>query len=129
MRLALDSDPRIHLVRSYGEGSVVVDEQRLTRPLLVAPQRLLTDWAVDSLQALNDSEQLEAQLAPLLEFGASIVLLGAGQSQPQSSARLRAVFRTRQIALECMTLGAACRTYNVLASEQRAVVAGLFPGD
>lgn len=129
MRLALDSDPRIHLVRSYAEGCVVIGEQRLTRPLLVSPQRLMIDWAVQSLQALSDSEQLEAQLAPLLQFGASIVLLGAGQTQPQSSARLRAAFRSRQIALECMTLGAACRTYNVLASEQRTVVAGLFPSD
>jgi uncharacterized protein len=127
MRLALDSDPRIHLVRSYGEGSVVIDEQRLTRPLLVSPQRLMPDWAVDSFEALSNSTQLEAQLAALLQFGANIVLLGAGQTQPQSSAQLRAAFRARQIALECMTLGAACRTYNVLASEQRAVVAGLFP--
>jgi uncharacterized protein len=129
MRLALDSDPRIHLVRSYGDGSVVIDEQRLTRPLLVSPQRLVTDWAVESFEALTSSAQLEAQLALLLQFGAGIVLLGAGLTQPQSSASMRAAFRTRQIALECMTLGAACRTYNVLASEQRAVVAGLFPGD
>jgi uncharacterized protein len=129
MRLALDSDPRILLVRSYGDGSVVINEQRLTRPLLVSPERLLTDWAVQSFQALSDSAQLEAQLEPLLQFGAGIVLLGAGQTQPQCSARLRAIFRARQIALECMTLGAACRTYNVLASEQRAVVAGLFPND
>ncbi|HEX4051719.1 MAG TPA: MTH938/NDUFAF3 family protein [Steroidobacteraceae bacterium] len=129
MRLALDSDPRIHLVRSYGEGSVVIDEQRLTRPLLVSPQRLLTEWPVESFEALSNSEQLEADLAPLLQFGAGIVLLGAGHTQPQSTARLRATFRARQIALECMTLGAACRTYNVLASEQRAVVAGLFPSD
>lgn len=129
MRLALDSDSRIHLVRSYGEGSVVIDEQRLTRPVLVSPERLLTDWAVESFEALSDSAQLEALVGPLLEFGAGLVLLGAGQTQPQSSARLRAFFHTRQIALECMTLGAACRTYNVLASEQRSVVAGLFPGD
>lgn len=130
MRLALDSDPRIHLVRSYGEGSVVIDEQRLTRPVLVSPERLLTDWAVESFEALSQCTQseLETQLAPLLQFGAGIVLLGAGQTQPHGSAQLRAAFRARQIALECMTLGAACRTYNVLASEQRTVVAGLFPG-
>ena len=127
MRLALDSDPRIHLIRSYGEGSVVVDDERLTRPLLVGPERLLKDWNVDSFAALSDSTDLEAQLAPLLQFGAGIVLLGVGERAPQASAQLRAAFRTRQIALECMNLGAACRTYNVLASEQRAVVAGLFP--
>lgn len=127
MRLALDSDPRIHLVRSYGAGSVVIDAQRLTAPLLVSPGRLLSAWPVGSFEALSSSAQLDAQLAPLLEFGAGIVLLGAGERQPEPSARLRAAFRSRQIALECMNLGAACRTYNILASEQRAVVAGLFP--
>src|SRR6185312_4720711 len=104
MRLALDSDPRIHLVRSYGEGTVVIDTERLTRPLLVSPARLLTDWDVDSFEALSHSAQLDAQLAPLLQFGAGIVLLGAGQTQPFPSPQLRAAFRTRHIALECMTL-------------------------
>jgi uncharacterized protein len=127
MRLALDSDPRIHLVRSYGEGSVLINAERHTRPLLVSPERVLKDWDVVSFAALSDSTELEAQLAPLLQFGAEIVLLGSGERTPQASAQLRAAFRTRQIALECMNLGAACRTYNVLASEHRAVVAGLFP--
>jgi uncharacterized protein len=56
-----------------------------------------------------------------------VVLLGAGETQMFASAAVRASFRSRRIALECMTLGAACRTYNILASEQRNVVAGLFP--
>ncbi len=34
----------------------------------------------------------------------------------------------REISLEVMDLGAACRTYNVLAQEDRAVAALLFPG-
>jgi uncharacterized protein len=33
----------------------------------------------------------------------------------------------KQISLEAMDLGAACRTYNVLAQEDRAVAALLFP--
>lgn len=31
-----------------------------------------------------------------------------------------------QIGMECMSIGAACRTYNVLLSENRAVVAGFI---
>ena len=56
-----------------------------------------------------------------------IVLFGAGEIQQLPGAAIRAAFRTRGIALECMSLGAACRTYNILASEARSVLAGLFP--
>ncbi|RYG98549.1 MAG: hypothetical protein EON57_12485, partial [Alphaproteobacteria bacterium] len=38
---------------------------------------------------------------------------------------VRRLFEARGIALEAMDLGAACRTYNVLAQEDRQVV-GLF---
>jgi uncharacterized protein len=122
MRLVLDSDPRIHLVRSYGGGEIVIAEQRIARPLIITPQRLILDWSATSL-----SELAEPQLQALFELGAGIVLLGAGETQMFASAAVRASFRARNIALECMTLGAACRTYNILANEERPVAAGLFP--
>jgi uncharacterized protein len=127
MRLALDSDTRIHLVRSYGGGELLIGAEHIRQPCLVSPERLVLDWAVGSFTELSDSPPASAALEALLQFGVPIVLLGAGESQPLPSARLRAAFRERSLALECMNLGAACRTYNVLASEHRAVVAGLFP--
>jgi len=122
MRLVLDSDPRIHLVRSYGGGEIVIAEQRFARPLIVTPQRLIADWSATSLPELA-----EAQLQALFDLGAGIVLLGAGEAQTFASPAVRASFRARNIALECMTLGAACRTYNILANEERPVAAALFP--
>ena len=122
MRLVLDSDPRIYLVRSYGNGEILVGEQRLTHPLIITPQQLLPDWSATSFAALA-----EPDLEPLLALGADVVLLGTGESQTYPSAQVRAKFRAQRIALECMTLGAACRTYNILANEERRVPAGLFP--
>jgi uncharacterized protein len=122
MRLTLDSDPRINLVRSYDAGVIVIGEQHITRPCIVTPQRLLLDWNAGSIAQLSD-----AQLEPLLALGADIALLGAGERQEFAPAGIRAAFRDRGMALECMSLGAACRTYNILASEARSVVAGLFP--
>ena len=122
MRLTLDSDPRINLVRSYDAGVIVIGEQHITRPCIVTPQRLLLDWNAATIAQLS-----EAQLQPLLGLGADIALLGAGERQEFAPAGIRAAFRSRGIALECMSLGAACRTYNILASEARSVVAGLFP--
>jgi uncharacterized protein len=122
MRLALDSDSRLNLVRRYGGGQLLIGEQLISRPCIVSPDRLLLDWEVSSFADLS-----AAQLEPLFGFGAELVLLGTGECQPYPSARLRALLRARPVALEYMSLGAACRTYNVLASEQRTVVAGLFP--
>jgi uncharacterized protein len=122
MRLSLDSDPRINLVRRYDAGVIVIGEQRITRPCIVTPQQLLLDWSASSIPELSES-----QLEPLLALRADIVLFGAGEIQQLPGAAIRAAFRTRGIALECMSLGAACRTYNILASEARSVLAGLFP--
>ena len=122
MRLALEFDPRIHLIRRYGGGEIVIGEQRITRPLIITPQRLVLDWGARDLHNL-----LEAQLEALFAQQAAIVLLGAGELQSAPSPPLRARFRARGIALECMNLGAACRTYNILANEGRPVAAGLIP--
>jgi uncharacterized protein len=122
MRLSLDSDPRINLVRRYDAGVIVIGEQRITRPCLVTPQQLLLDWEASSIGQLS-----EAQLEPLWALRPDIALLGAGERHEFPGALIRAAFRTRGIALECMGLGAACRTYNILAGEARNVLAGLFP--
>jgi uncharacterized protein len=122
MRLALESDPNINLIRSYGDGVITIGTQQLTRPCVVSPRHLQSDWSAISIAQLT----LE-QLQPLIAASASIVLLGAPGAQQWPEAAIRQLCRAKGIALECMNLGAACRTYNILASEERAVVAGLFP--
>jgi uncharacterized protein len=122
MHLQLESDPRIHLVRSYQPGTIVVGEQLLTRPFIIFPDRLVLDWGASSVLSI-DTQQAQLLCAP----GTGIVLLGAGTGTLLPPAGLCALFHARGIALECMNLGAACRTYNVLASEGRPVAAGLFP--
>ena len=122
MRLVLDTDPNIHLVHRYGAGAIEVGAQRLVRPFIITPERLILDWQASSFEQLA-----AAHLEALFALAAPVVLLGAGERQSFPSAAVRASFRARGIALECMTLGAACRTYNILATEGRRVAAGLFP--
>jgi len=122
MRLALESDPNLNLVRSYDGGSIVIGTQQITRPCLVAPRELILDWNAVSVEELS-----EAQLEPVFARRPDIVLLGAAAGQQWPSAAIRRLCRSKLIALECMNLGAACRTYNILATEERAVIAGFFP--
>ena len=122
MRLVLDSDPQILTVRRYAAGEIEVAGQVVRAPCILSAARLLTDWAVRSVAGLD----LDA-MAPLLALRPAIVLIGSDAADARASGTLRRALESRGVALEVMGLGAACRTYNVLAQERREVVAGLFP--
>jgi uncharacterized protein len=125
MRLLLDTDPQILTVRRYGAGEIEVAGQVLRAPCILSPARLISDWAISNAASLD-----EAALAPLLALHPAVLLIGsdAGEANgARAGSALRRHVEARGVSLEWMSLGAACRTYNVLAQERREVVAGLFP--
>jgi uncharacterized protein len=122
MRLVLDTDPEILTVRRYAPGEIEIAGQLLRSPCIVSARQLITEWQASAVNTL-DLNILE----PLLALHPGIVLLGSDAPEARAPGELRRALEGRGIALEVMSLGAACRTYNVLAQELRAVVAGLFP--
>ena len=122
MKLHEHAGGQLNLIARYGEGQLVVGGLSVQSPCIVAPGMLQADWVKDISGLTPES------LAPLWALQPQVVLLGAATHARAAVTReLRANFASRQIALEVMDLGAACRTYNVLAQEDRAVAALLFP--
>jgi uncharacterized protein len=121
MKLHEQSQARMNLVARYGGGEISINGRIYKAPLVVAPDFLHHEW-ITRLSELD-----EATLAPALGLQPRIVLLGCDDRAPETMRDLRSLFARRQIALEAMDLGAACRTYNVLAQEDRAAAALLFP--
>ena len=117
----LEQDPQILTVRSYTRGEVQVGTERLSAPFIISAERLIRDWPVRTAAELD-----LAALAPLLELKPQVVLIGS-DGGIDLGAPWRSQLLARHVAVELMDLGAACRTYNVLAQEKRVVVAGLFP--
>ncbi len=112
----------IHLISRYGAGVVQVSGRQLTAPLILAPALLHDSWIATAKELTAES------LAPLWPVEPRIVLLGGSGFDAGVVKLLRRALAARQAGLEVMDLGAACRTYNVLAQEERAVAALLFPG-
>lgn len=108
-------------IRSIQPGRIRVDEHELTTSFLISPDRLLPDWAPRSLDELRD-EHLEQ----VLELEPEVVLLGTGERIRFPEPRIFAMFQSRGIGFEVMDTNAACRTYNVLVSEQRRAVAAIM---
>ena|SRR4249920_376658 len=123
MKLHEHRQPQLNLISRYGEGRVIIEGQEITAPCIVAPGVLHTDW-IKSLQALT----LES-LAVVWPLQPRILLLGCAVRAGDSLRDIRRQLAARDVGLEAMDLGAACRTYNVLAQEDRAMAALLFPGE
>ena len=122
MKLLLDTNPSILTIRAYQPGQVQVGDQTLSAPFIISPQQLITTWSPGTPASLD-----AAALEPLLALKVNVLLLGTGASVVRPSFALRQQLEARGVALEAMDLGAACRTYNVLATEGRLVAAGIYP--
>jgi len=112
-----------NLVRSYGAEGITLmaapDVHPL--PLMLTATQVGIDLQGRSLDTLTDQDvaSIEAQRP-------DIVLVGSAGNMPRVPAPLRHRLESRRIAIETMELGAACRTFNVLVQEDRAVLALLL---
>jgi uncharacterized protein len=121
MKISLDGGTATYRILSYAQGQVAVNEQVLTRSLVVMPEALLSDWPPQDFEALAAEHfVMIAALRP------EIVLLGTGAGLRFPSPALLVPLYDAGIGVEVMDTGAACRTYDILMAEGRAVAAALL---
>jgi uncharacterized protein len=122
MKIAKENTGRkSKVIRAYAPGRINVSETLLTRSFILAPDRVVDDWPPQRFEEL-ELEHLDAALA----LEPEILLIGTGASQHFLAAEMLAALSRHGIGLEVMDTASACRTYNVLLSEDRKVVAALF---
>ncbi len=121
MQFTRESRQDINLIQSYEPGVVRIGAKTYTGSVILSPTQIMPDWAAASSEILT-LELLEAALA----MDPVILLLGTGSSQIFPAAELTGRVLQRGIGLEVMHTAAACRTYNILAGENRKVVAALI---
>ena len=115
--------PGDHLfVRSISDEGIRIIDDWHQGSLILSATRLITDWAVTNFDEIN-----AGLLEPIFDLGADVVLLGTGSQQRFLPAEMMVEFYSRGIGVEVMATAAACRTFNVLVSEERRVVAALLP--
>lgn len=121
MKLHLHTSDQQYQINGMDSDAVIINRQRYTNPVIVSDQTLSTDWFQGTWSSLN-----EQHLAPILDFNPEVVLLGTGDKQRFIHPKHTQAFLSANIAVECMTTAAACRTFNILTAEGRKVVAALL---
>jgi uncharacterized protein len=120
VKLHASAPSALNTFSGYGEGFVMVNGQRHDQNVIVMPERLLP-WQAQSFDSLKEED-----FQPLLELAPEILLIGTGPKQRFPHPRLTRRLAEKRIGVEAMDLQAACRTYNILMSEERRVAAALL---
>jgi uncharacterized protein len=121
MRFTQDSGSAANLVRAYGQGELRINEDTYRSSIIVSASAVI---ATPDIRRAEDLAGLDP--SRILALDPELVLLGTGQRQIFPAASFRAQFLRAGIGFEVMDTGAACRTFNVLVTEQRRVVALLM---
>ena len=121
MQLTLENPDFRYLLRGVSAEGVLVNDTTLNRSFILTPHELIENWRPASSQDL-----IADDMQTLLELNPVLVILGTGARQQFPSAAVMAACLTRGIGIEVMDNAAAARTFNVLATEGRKVVAGFI---
>ena len=107
-------------ITAYGDGYVMVNGARHEKNLILLADRIL-EWNVEGFAALG-----VADFERLAELDPEVVLLGTGARLRFPPVQLTRPLIEARRGLEVMDMQAACRTFNILVSEGRRVVAALL---
>jgi uncharacterized protein len=121
MRFTQDGSSNVNLIRGYGPGELRINDEVFRTTMIVASA------ATRAVPSITDAAELDTgHAALLLELQPEVVLIGTGQRQVFPAPAFGVQFLKAGIGFEVMDTGAACRTFNVLVSELRRVVALLI---
>ena len=111
----------VQSVSAYGADWIAIGKQKITSSVVLGSRGERLDWDCQRFEDLQTSH-----FAQLAELNAELLIFGSGQRLRFPQPGWLQPLIEKQIGLETMDTQAACRTFNVLASEGRHVIAALL---
>lgn len=110
------------VIQGYGAGGFKIAGQEYAGSVLVFPDET-HQWHIKSFAELGP-EDFQIVMSRAAEI--NLLLIGCGKNQEFFPPALRKALSQHGIVVDSMDTGAACRTFNVLLSEERRVAAALI---
>lgn len=108
-------------ISGYGSGWVSIGQEKITTSLVIGSRGERFEWLCEKYEDLGEEHFLL-----LSKMNTELVIFGSGQRLRFPKASWLKPLVDKQIGLESMDTQAACRTYNILASEGRHVALALI---
>ena len=108
----------VNMISRHDVGRIVVGASAYAHSVVVPWVGEVQRWPVAGVDELQPGH-----FESLLALQPELLLFGSGSRMRFPAPKLLRALIDRRIGVECMDTAAACRTFNVLASERRSVVA------
>lgn len=108
-----------NLINGYREGKFLVNNREYCGSIIIFPEKVIKLKESD----INSKEHFKSFLTEEIE----ILIIGTGKTRNILSSSVKSyLMEQKGLNFEFMTTGAACRTHNILISEDRFVVSYLI---
>jgi uncharacterized protein len=121
LKLHADAPSKLNTVTSYGPDYIEINQVRHATSVILTPDQPVQPWRPTSFATLSPED-----FAALRSYEPDLVVFGTGARQRFPHPRLTAALGAARIGVEVMDTPAACRTYNILMSEGRRVLAAIL---
>lgn len=144
MKLHDDVNPSLNTVTAYGEGFIEINQMRFETAIAFGPEGEIKPWPAQDAADVSSDLLMQAcglsnaKADPMAFLDADddspaldpnrpeVLLVGTGKNQALLSASITGPLHRAGVGVECMSTGAAARTYNILMAEGRRVIAALI---
>jgi uncharacterized protein len=121
MKLHADNPTAANVIHAVTRQSVSINGQAFTTSVLVPSDAPLQAWPAATVADLT-----AAHFEQILAFRPELVVFGTGPGMKFAHPSLMRSLMEARIGVETMDTMAACRTYTILVSEGRRVLAALI---
>jgi uncharacterized protein len=121
MKFAQDSHDEGYVITAYDKNSISINGKPFSKSLIVTTRQLQKNWDITAIESLQANH-----INQVLSFNPELIIIGTGSSLIFPAVETYSAIIKLGIGVDFMDTRAACRTYNILMSEGRDVVAGLI---
>ncbi len=125
MKIELDLlDSSIYTIKSYSKSGIFIKNTLYQTNIIVSPKIIVEDWGPTDINNIDQDHLID-----IFNTKPELVLIGTGSKLSFPDNEILDAILLKNIGVEVMDTGAACRAYNYIAGEGRMVTAALFhPG-
>jgi len=116
-------NPKKNIIESYGDKGIEVKEKFYNKTIIIDPDN------IKEIEALDLEEFLNQNASKYINEQDEILVIGTGNSHKIINISIKNKIKAqfKNISISEMSSDSACRTYNILAFEQRNVKAIILP--
>ena len=107
----------LNIIDAYDQNSVTIKNNTYKNGVIIFPEKIINKFSIKDYKDLNNNNLYE-----VFKYKPELILIGSNLKNKILDNAVQILFIEKKIPFESMNFDSACRTFNILLSEQRKAV-------